>query len=114
MRTLQRLLFINFVAALLFACSTVGMPTPQTFNERLAAGYVTVTTVRDTATTLVSAGKISATDAQNVQTQADNARAALDLARDAFKSNPTAAQDKLGLTISALSALQSYLINRSK
>ena len=39
------------------ACAQLGLPTPQTFNEKMATAYATVTAVRDTATKLLVAKK---------------------------------------------------------
>lgn len=102
------------VAFLVFsvACAQLGTPPPQTFKERLAVGYVTVSGVRDAATGLLNASKISVKDAQNVQAQADTARTALDIAGATFTTNPTAANDKLATTITLLGALQSYLTSQ--
>lgn len=101
------------MAATLFtACAQLGMATPQTFNERLAAGYTSVSAVRDSAATLLTAGKIQVKDAENVQAQADNARAGLDLARGMSGTNPLAANDKLSATISLLTGIQQYLLTR--
>ncbi len=100
------------VAVFLTACAGLGLPTPTTFNERLAAAYGTVTEVRSDATILLSAGKITPADAQNVQNQADNAKAALDLARTMSKGDLPAANTRLTATIAALTALQAYLASR--
>ena len=92
------------------ACAQLGLPTPQTFSERLAVGYVAVTAIRDSATKLLVAKKISADDAQNVQNQADNARAGLDIARKL--ADVDAANAKLASVQAALVGLQSYLAAR--
>ena len=94
------------------SCAQLGMPTPQTFNEKLAAGYAAVTSARETATTLLVAKKITADDAQNVQNQADNARAGLDIAKKLSALDPDAANAKLTAVSTALIALQSYLASK--
>lgn len=96
---------------ILQGCQTLGIQSPKTFNERLAAGYVTVTTVRQLGTTLVTSGKLSSPDAQNVQTQADNARNGLDIAQNL---GPLKGEDKLTSTLTVLQALQSYLTIKGK
>jgi hypothetical protein len=93
------------------ACQTAGVPAPKTYNERLASGYVTVTSVRDTARTLVLEGLITADDAQNVQNLADQARMGLDLART-FGQTPQG-EDKLTTALIILTELQSYLAKRA-
>lgn len=106
--------FLIIIALALTACAQLGIPKPETFNERLAVGYSTVTTVRQTATTLLQAKKITADDAQNVQQQADNARAGLDIARTISKTDAKAADAKLTAVRSALTALQAYLATKEK
>lgn len=100
------------LVVILPACTTLGVPQPQTFNERLAAGYSTVSGVRNAATSLLQAGSISADDAENIQVQADNARAGLDIARVVSNTDMQAADAKLQATLLVLEALDQYL--RSK
>jgi hypothetical protein len=107
------LLLMAAVLGALIACGTVA-PTPNKFDERLAYGYGTVTALRNTATTMVTAKQLSAADAQNVQTQADSARTALDMARAVYPSDPAAANTKLVVTLQVLQALQTYLTQRSQ
>lgn len=102
------------ILTLLVGCSQLGIPKPQTFNQRLAVGYTTVTAVRQTAITLLQADKITANDASNVQEQADNARAGLDLARSIHATNPQAAETRLDAVIVGLNALQAYLQARGE
>lgn len=99
--------------AVLTACAALGLPTAETFNQKLAVGYGTVTAIRDSAATLVVAGKLTPDDAQNVQTQADTFRAALDVARTAYKAGDVAgATTKLDTTATALRALKAYLASK--
>lgn len=97
---------------MLAGCAQLGLAPAETFNQRLAVGYSTVTAVRQSATTLLVAKKITAEDAQNVQRQADNARAGLDIARGLEKTDPTAANAKLLAVRTALTALQAYLVSK--
>ena len=109
-------LHLLFAFALVLAvsgCAQMGLATPQTFDDRLGVAYGTVTAVRDAATTLVNADKITAADAQNVQDQANNARTGLDLAKSFRTTNPDLAQTKMATAIQVLAALQSYLTSRS-
>lgn len=105
--------FYGLLLILLTACQTLGIATPQTFNQRLAAGYATVTGVRDTTAALLTANKLSVADAQNVQTQADTARTGLDLARQLHATNPPAGDAKLDAVVTGLAALEAYLSTRS-
>jgi hypothetical protein len=102
------------ILLLVVGCAALGIAAPQTFNEKLAVGYASVTSVRQAATTLVGSGKLTPDDAQNVQTQADTARAALDIARQTQTSDPSGAATKLDSTITVLTALQTYLATKGK
>lgn len=110
-------LYAAFWVALLIAltaCQTLGVATPQTFNEKLAAGYSTVTAARDTTATLLTSGKVSAQEAQQIQSQLDNARTGLDLARQIHATNPTVGDAKLDAVVTGLTALQAYLLSHTK
>lgn len=96
--------------ALLTACAALGVESPTTFNQKLAVSVATVTEVRNTAATLLVAGKITAADAQNIQAQADVAREGLNVARSLAGTDVTAAGTRLEVTTAALRALQTYLI----
>lgn len=109
-------LYAAFWAALLItltACQSLGVATPRTFNERLAAAYSTVTAARNTTATLLTAGKLSPSDAQNAQSQLDTARTGLDLARQVHASDPAAAQTRLDGIVVGLATLQAYLQSRT-
>lgn len=111
-------------------CSTLGLPTAQSWNERLSAGYTTVTAVRE-ATGVWLDGKVRAAqaepdlakreallaaakaDAQNVQAQADKAREGLDIARSLKGIDLEAAEERLASTLRILEALQTYLEGRT-
>lgn len=111
-------------------CASLGLPTAKTFNERLAAGYTTVTAVRE-ATGVWLDGKVRAAraepdqgrqdaliaaakaDAQNVQAQADTAREGLDIARSLKGLDLGAAEERLASTLRILEALQTYLEGRT-
>lgn len=103
-----------FFAFLLVACAQLGIPAPETFNERLAAGYGTVAQVRVTATTLLDAKKITSDDAQNVLAATDAARQGLDVARSLSKTDLTAAEGKVTAIRATLTALSGYLATRAK
>lgn len=102
-----------YVAALLLSgCAQFGIPTPETFNERLAAGYGLTTQVRTTATTLLDAKKISSSDAENVLATTDVARQGLDVARTISKTDMTAAEGKVSAIRTGLTALAAYLATK--
>lgn len=97
------------VVAVLTACAQVGLPTPQTCNERVAVGIGTVTQLRTTATELLKANKITVADAANVQAQADHARAGAEIARRLCQSDPSGADAKLTAVTTVLQGLSVYL-----
>ena len=102
------------IFALSFLPACVGMPTADTFNQKLAIAISTVTAVRSTATTLLQAKKISVEDAQNVQAGADNARQGVEIARTISKVDVSAADQRLTAVTTVLSALQTYLASKEK
>lgn len=106
--------FYALVFAMLTACATLGVEAPKTFNERVAAAYTTVTAARDTTATLLTAGKLSAVEAQDVQRQLDTARTGLDLARQVHAANPAQADQRLDGIVAGLAALQAYLQSHTK
>lgn len=102
------------------SCSTLGVPSPQTFNEKLAVGYTTVTSLRNLQANLLesqiteAAGDETAlegarADAQNIQDQLDKAREALDIASDMASYDFTSAEDRLESAIVVLGAIRTYL-----
>lgn len=108
---MKRLLHLASLAlvALLIGCASAGVPAPQTFNQNVAAGIASVTAVRQSATVLLKADKISVSDAQNVQQQADTAMAGIVIARQLGAVDPAAGQTKLTAAITVLTALNAYL-----
>lgn len=102
------------LATMLVACAGLGIPTPDTFNKKAAVAITSVAAVRESATTLLVAGKISTMDAKNVQAQADNAMAGITIARNMSASAPDlpAANVRLDVAIATLTALQTYLATK--
>lgn len=99
---------------LLAACQTLNLNAPKSFNEKSQDGYAAVTAIANTAATLYAAGTITDKDAQNVVSTATSVKDGLDIARQVHSTNPTAGDDKLAAAIQALTALQNYLVSRSK
>jgi hypothetical protein len=103
-------LFIIPLLLILSACASLGVPTPKSFNERLASGYSSVTTVRQSATILLNGRVIGSSDAENVQRQTDVAREALDVARTLPALD---AENKLQSALLVLQAAQGYLCTKT-
>jgi hypothetical protein len=112
----MRVAYRNFIALFalvaLTACASWGIPAPETFNAKAAAAYTSVTGARQTTLSLLQAGHISAEDAENVNSQADNLRQAIDIALQIYPTEPGEATDKLEVTIRALQILTAYLEQR--
>lgn len=95
-------------------CAQMGVQAPQTFDERVAAGYVTAAGLVQVTDTLLAADKITIADAKAVSAQLDNAKLALDAAAKLHGQNPLEAQDKLSASILLLQQLQTYLQLKGK
>lgn len=123
-----RILIAAAMLALLTACSSLGLVTPQTFEQRLAAGYLTVQTVAETATAAVKANKLSDADAKNVVQTSRAALQALGVAQQLrleaclpppmVTASPAAcsapaADAKLQATLAILSTLSAYLATKT-
>lgn len=113
LRHFQRAAMVT-VLVVLAACTSLGVPTPENFSERVAAALTTTTTVRQTATTLLNSQIISSGDAENVLKQTDNAREGIEVARALRNVSPGAAEDKLTATLVILRALEKYLADRQQ
>lgn len=113
MKVMQRY-FLFMLAAMLVGCAQLGLPTAQTFEEKLTAGYATVDSLNKSTTALLEAKKISSDDAQHVLDQTRNARAGLGIARDLHKTDPKGADSKLVAMRAALTAVQTYLASKEK
>ena len=101
---------LSFVLLLLTGCAQLGLPTPQTFDQRLAVAYGTHTAVMETATAALIAKQITVDDAKQVLKLADESRVLLDAAR--VVGDPTVATNKLVLATQILTGLQSFLRER--
>lgn len=112
MRHARLYCYWNCLLLLLAGCAALGLPTPATFNEKALAAYGTVQEIVKDGDTLLAAKKLSPDDAQNVLTQALNARNGIDIARSIYKSDSLAGTTKLTATITVLTALQSYLATK--
>ncbi len=94
---------------LLAGCAQLGVPTPETLNQRAAVALTSVTAVRTSATTLLQAKKLTAEDGANILVATDNARAGIDIAR---KLGPAQGIDRIKAVQIALEGLQTYLASK--
>ncbi len=85
---------------------------PSNFQESLVATEVGATTARQMGTEAALANKITRTQAQFVQNQADLVVAGVKTAREMNTTNPSGAEQQLALTQSILKTLRDFLIQR--
>lgn len=98
-----------FLVAIMVGCVTL---LPKTFQEKVAAAYTLVSTVRSLNLTLSQAEKIPVTEVKNIQEQCDNFRLAIEVTRQVHSTDPATAEEQIAATILALEGLEAYL--RSK
>lgn len=106
---MKRHYLLPLILTLLTACQGLGLQSPKTFNEKVSVAISSVTAVRQSALTLLEAGKLSADDAQNIQDQANSARAGIDIARVINVTDPVAAENRITAVLVGLNALSAYL-----
>lgn len=106
------LALILVLAAAFSGCAQLGLPTPQTMNEKIAAAQGSVTQVRSSATQLLVAKKITSTDAENVLKSTDAAAEGVAVARTIATTDPAGANFKLTAAVTILTALQTYLATK--
>lgn len=105
-------LIVILCLSMLSACGTFGLPTPDSYEEKLAAGYTTATNLVLTTSVLLSASKISSEDALNIRKTATTASEGLDIAESLKAASPEVAQSRLDVSIASLEALKKYLESR--
>ena len=103
---------LALLGSVLAGCASLGLATPKGFDQQLAQAYGIHTAVVSATATALQTRSITSAEAEQVQKQADSARALLDTAHTAEASNPGAAQNDLSLALTALTALQTYLNNQ--
>lgn len=105
--------FMAGILVLLAGCALLGVPAPETFNQRAAFALGQVTAVRESATELVTSGGITADDAVNIQRQATTARGGIDLAVAFHATDPEQAENRLLAAQVILDALKAYLMDQA-
>lgn len=107
---MRKLFMAAFLPVLILtACASLGLTKPTTFNQQAATAYGAATSILQTADTLLKAGKITSADAANVEAQADNLKAGIDIARVTYATDQATAGNKLAATLTAIQALTQYL-----
>ena len=111
---MKKIFYTPIIAVLMIlsACATLGLPTANSFSEKVAVSYATVEGVTRSTTDLLNAKAISVGDAENVLAQAKNAIAGIDLAKSMSKTDMTAADAKLNAVRTILVALQAYITTK--
>ncbi len=114
MKRIYNLAALTFVLLFATACAQLGLATPQTFEDKVATAYATISGVRTSTETLLREKKISLNDAVNVQSSADIARVGVDTARTMRATDPTGADAKVNAVRAGLTAITTYLASRSR
>lgn len=111
---LGMLLILMLLVALggIQGCAQLGIAQPQGFNERLAAGYSSVTGVREATLALLTAKSITAGEAQKIQDKCDEARKGLDTASTLKGVDFKSAENRLTAATQLIIALQSFVVDR--
>jgi hypothetical protein len=103
-------LTVFLLALILFGCAQLGVQPAKSLDEQLAYGYASLATVRTTAANALNTHVISVSDAQHVQTIADECRSALDGGRLAMSTGDTqTALGRIQLANNILLQLAAYL-----
>lgn len=103
---------LTLICALLVACESLGLPSPETTNERIAAAQGSVTQIRVTAAQLLTQKRISIADAENALRSTDAASEGIAVVRTMAAQDPAAAQARLTMIITGLTAINAYLASR--
>lgn len=112
MKSLRHPLCLLPLLLLLTACQSLGLNTPQSFDQKLAYAEQADTAVLTAATASLRAQQITSADQEQVIKLADEAKALIDSAKLLSSSDPTAANAKLALASAVLTQLQTYLNSR--
>jgi hypothetical protein len=101
--------FALAVLAFVVGCAQLGVTAPQSFNEKAYAAALSIDSIQKNADALLKAGKISATDAENVLKATDVATEGIKVARSYASTAPTTANSRLDAAVMGLTALTTYL-----
>lgn len=109
---LKTLSLIPLLLMLLTACGTLGVPVPQTFNQKAAAATASVNAASQLDLTLLQARKITPDESDRYINRIEDVQHGIIVARGLRSTDPALAQDRLDLIIKALAALTAELESR--
>lgn len=103
---------ILLMALCIAGCSTLGITSPQSFDQKLIYASGVNTSVLTGATAALRAHEISSEDHAQAMKLADEANTLIASAKLLSGTDPTAANAKLELATAVLTQLQTYLNSR--
>lgn len=107
---MRQLAYFYIVIFLLAATACASLQGPRNLSDQLAYSYAALSTARGTAASLLDRGRITITQAESVQKQANEIRANLDLAKVLANSgNTDDAAAKLQFAQSLLTEIEKQL-----
>ena len=113
---MRRIKIQSLTLLLLFAsaCSTLASIKPKSFDQGLAVGYATQTSVLHTTTSLLNRHQIGKDDAKRVLAISDQAGQALDSARAMRTADMRQAEAQMTLATTILDQIIAYLQTKGK
>lgn len=106
---MRKLSLIPLLVLLIAGCGALGVKAPKTFHERALAATATVNTASQTVLTLLQSRKITPDESDRYTDRTEDAQEAIDLARGIYPADPTDAEGRLALVITALQMLTAEL-----
>jgi hypothetical protein len=99
-----------YLVFLMFAgCAALGVPAADTFNKKAAGAVTSVNAGSQTVLTLLQAHKVTPDEADRYTAALDETQKAIDGVRVLYKTDPTAAENRLQTIITALNILLAEL-----
>jgi hypothetical protein len=106
---MKRFLMLLPLLAILAACQSLGIPQPQTFQEKVDYAYGIHAAVLETEAAGLESRQITDAEGLQVLKIADGAQSLLDSATAVAATNPTGANAKLAAATKTLLELQQLL-----
>lgn len=111
----MRKVLVSYLWMAVLVAGCAAFAAPKSFDQKLAYAYSTHTAIVQAATSSLSAGTLSVSDAEAVQKLATQSRAVLDSAKlAAGTGDVTTAEGQLALAVNILTQLQDFLRTRTK